>query len=120
MKSRIMYTESKAEGLCGPACIGRVFFNKSGKTLIYRNRKFQSLRGQGFKSNYRDIEAFREFWISGPRKDGQDRLYGERIPIRVDEDVWEEYWTQIRGLSLAPPTTTGKHAINGLLYLLSR
>ena len=30
MKSRIMYIESKAGGLTGPARIGRVTFSKSG------------------------------------------------------------------------------------------
>lgn len=36
------------------------------------------------------------YWISGPRKDGADRLYGERVPVEIDEDVREEYWTDIR------------------------
>ncbi|MEZ5148016.1 MAG: hypothetical protein R2759_13390 [Bacteroidales bacterium] len=29
-------------------------------------------------------------------KDGKDRLYGERLPIFIDEDIQEEYWTEIR------------------------
>jgi len=35
MKSRIMYIESKAGGLTGPARIGRVTFSKSGATIYY-------------------------------------------------------------------------------------
>ena len=57
MRSRIMYIESKAEGLNGPARIGRVTFNKTGKTLFYRDQSFQSMKGRGFKANYRDTEA---------------------------------------------------------------
>jgi hypothetical protein len=37
-----------------------------------------------------------EYWISGPRRDGQDRLYASNLPVEVDEDVREEYWTDIR------------------------
>lgn len=49
MKSRIMYIENKAEGLTGPARIGRVTFSKTGRTLYYKGRSFQSLKGEGFK-----------------------------------------------------------------------
>ena len=91
-----MYIESKATGLTGEARIGRVSFSKTGRTLYYRGRAFQSLRGAGFKANYYDIATGEEYWISGPRRDGADRLYGEPVPVEIDEDVREEYWTQIR------------------------
>ncbi|GMW02242.1 MAG: hypothetical protein AMXMBFR84_33780 [Candidatus Hydrogenedentota bacterium] len=91
-----MYIECKAEGLAGPARIGRVSFSKSGRSVKYHNKTFQTLRGAGFKSNYVDVESGEEYWISGPRKDGRDRLYGERVPIEIDEDVRVEYWTRIR------------------------
>jgi len=52
MRSRIMYIESKAEGLSGPARIGRVTFNRTGRTLSYKGQSFQSLKGQGFKANF--------------------------------------------------------------------
>lgn len=98
MKSRIMYIENKATGLSGPGRIGRVTFSKTGKTLHYRGRSFQSLKGQGFKANYYDIESGEHYWISGPRKDGADRLYGESVPVDIDEDVREEYWATVRGV----------------------
>jgi hypothetical protein len=96
-KSRIMYIEDKSEGLSGPARIGRVTYSKTGKTLKYGSQTFQSLKGRGFKSNYFDTETGRRYWISGARKDGQDRLYGERVPVEIDDDVAEEYWRDIRG-----------------------
>jgi len=96
MKTRIMYIEDKSGGLSGAARIGRVTFSKSGKSIRYKGKEFQSLKGSGFKSNYFDVETGDEYWISGCRKDGADRLYGERISVEIDDDVREEYWTEIR------------------------
>jgi hypothetical protein len=96
MKTRIMYIEDKSNGLTGPARIGRVEMTKLGKTIYYRGRTFRTLGGRGFKSNFYDVETGDEFWISGPRRDGRDRLYGERVAVEIDEDVRTEYWTKIR------------------------
>ena len=98
MKSRVMYVERKAGNLTGTARIGRVSFSKTGKTLYYRGKKLQSLKGNGFKANYIDLESGEDYWISGCRKDGADRLYGERVPIEIDDDAREEYWLEIRNL----------------------
>jgi hypothetical protein len=49
-------------------------------------------------ANYFDVETGEEYWISGPHRDGQDRLYGEGVPVEIDEDVRAEYWTEVRGL----------------------
>jgi hypothetical protein len=96
MKPRIMYIEDKSEGLSGPARIGLVTYSQTGRSLYYRGRTFKSLRGRGFKANWCDVESGEEFWISGPKKDGGDRLYSGSVEI--DEDVREEYWTAIRRL----------------------
>ena len=99
-KTRIMYIESKAGSLNGPARIGRVIFSKSGRSLTYAGRTFHLTR-RGFKANYYDVETGEEYWISGPRKDGQDRLYPQStIPVEIDEDVAAEYWTKIRGMPI--------------------
>jgi hypothetical protein len=96
MKTRIMYIEFKGESLTGEARIGRVQFSKTGKSIHYNGKTFQTLGGQGYKANYFDVETGEHYWISGCKKDGSDRLYGERIPIHIDEDVREEYWKEIR------------------------
>jgi hypothetical protein len=98
MKSRIMYIECKADGLTGPARIGRVTFSQTGKTLYYQGQTFQSLKGAGFKCNFYDVATGEYYWISGPRKDGADRLYGERDGVDIDVDVRLEYWRDIRGM----------------------
>ena len=90
-----MYIECKAGELPGPGRIGRVRFSKTGRTLYYREKKFQSLKGAGFKSNYYDVETREDYWISGPKRNGEDALYGS-APIEIDEDVREEYWREIR------------------------
>jgi len=94
--SRIMYIEDKSSGLEGDARIGRVYFSKTEKTLYYKGRKFQSLKGTGFKANYFDVVNGDEFWISGPRKDKNDRLYGGRLYVEIDEDVKKEYLAIIK------------------------
>lgn len=93
-----MYIECKASSLNGLARIGRVTFSKTGKSISYRGQTFQSLKGGGFKANYFDIDTGDEYWISGPRKDGNDRLYPDSSkPVEIDDDVVEEYWRDIRG-----------------------
>jgi hypothetical protein len=98
MKNRIMYIECKSEGLSGPARIGRVSFSKTGKSVYYQGKRFETLGGRGFKANYFEVETGEEYWISGCKRNGEDRLYGERKPVEIDEDVRTEYWTEVRGL----------------------
>jgi hypothetical protein len=103
-KTRIMYIEDKSDGLNGSARIGRVAMSKSGRSLHYDGRTFQSLSGGGFKANYFDVETGDHFWISGPRKDGKDRLYeGSTKPVEIDADVSDEYWKEIRGAPASRP-----------------
>jgi len=90
-RSRIMYIEDKSSGIEGPARIVRVYLSKSGKTFYYRGLKFQSLKGAGSKANYFEVESGDHYWISGPRKDQNDRLYGGNADVEIDEDVLEEY-----------------------------
>lgn len=97
MKTRIMYIECKSGGLTGPGRIGRVSFSKTGKMLYYGGKKFQSLKGDGYKANYYDVETGEHYWISGPKKNGGDQLYATGKTVKIDEDVREEYWTEIRG-----------------------
>lgn len=96
MKSRIMYIERKAGALTGEARIGRVTLNKTGGTLYYRDHVFRRIKGGGFKSNYVDEKNGEDYWISGPKRRGGDRMYGSNLPIKVDEDVRTEYWRDIR------------------------
>lgn len=79
MKTRIMYIESRGDGLIGPARIGRVTFSKSGATIYYAGRS-----------------------ISGVKRNGQDSLYATNVRPTIDADVHDEYWRAIRGLPVPP------------------
>ena len=94
MKSRIMFIEPGGGLGAYNARIGLVTFSKTGKTLQYNGQEFQSLKGMGYKRNYFDIETGEEYWISGPKKNGNDALYP--LDIEIDENIREEYWTEIR------------------------
>jgi hypothetical protein len=91
---RIMWIESKVDGLSGPARIGRVMPAR-GRALRYGDKKFQTLRGSGFKANYYDVETGDEYWISGCHRDGKDALYS--TTVEIDEDVREEYCARSAG-----------------------
>lgn len=115
MKYEIMYIEPKSGVAALDAVIGKVFLSKTGKTLRYDDREFQSLKGSGFKANYFDIETGDEYWISRPRKDGNDGLY--QITVHVDVDIRKEYWRDIRNMPERKDqekyTSTGKHRAGG-------
>jgi hypothetical protein len=81
--------------------------SKTGSTVYYRGKAFQSLKGAGFKANYYDVETGEHYWISGPRRDGEDALYTTNIATDIDEDIREEYWVTIRK---KPELKAHKHA----------
>lgn len=87
-----MYIELKEDGVNGTARIGRVAFSKTGKTIYYKDKKFRPFKG--YKANYFDEDTGEEYWITGCKRKGNDRLYS--VTIEIDEDVAEEYWTNIR------------------------
>lgn len=95
-KTRIMYIELKSGfGDCGPARIGRVTFSKSGRTIYYQGKAFQSLKGNGISGNYFDVDTGEEYWISGPKKDRSDRHWAGSGIVEIDDDVRDEYFQKI-------------------------
>jgi len=92
-----MYIEDKSNGLTGPGRVGRVRFSKSGKSVYYKGLTLQTLSGHGYKANYFDVATGAEYWVSGCKKRGGDRLYRGGV-VDIDDDVREEYWCRIRGL----------------------
>ena len=88
--------EHKGSLTGGDARICRVAYSKSGRSLYYRGSRFEATKS-GYKYNYIEVETGERYWITGPKKGGGDRLYNERVPIQIDEDVREEYWLDIRG-----------------------
>jgi hypothetical protein len=81
------------DGLDGPGRIGWVEFSKTGRSFYYQGRRLKKTKS-GFKHNCVDVESGEAYWVSGPKKDGSDKLYGG--VVEIGEDAREEYWTKIR------------------------
>ena len=96
MKEELMYIEYKSGNLAGTGRIACVKLSKTGKTFYYKSAELQSLKGEGYKENYKDIKTGVTFWISRCKKSGDDTLYP--AIIEIDEDVRKEYWLKIREL----------------------
>lgn len=96
---RIMFVQLKT---CfgidrGTSWIGWVDFNRSWKTARFQGRKLR--RGQGFDSNFVDVQTGEEFWVSGPKRDRSDARYGPRTTV-VEDDAREAYEDFLRGAPL--------------------
>lgn len=94
MKNRpeIKYVELKtgfSHG--GPAWIGIVSYSKSGRTLYFNGKALQSLKGTGITANYFDIESGDEYWVSGVKKNLQDRHEFGSGMIQVERRIKDEY-----------------------------
>ncbi len=89
---RIMYLEHKGSNLSGVGRIGWVDLSKSRRSYHYENETLQKC--VGYKYNAFNVETGVRYWISGPRRDGNDHLHGGRVEI--DEDARVEYWSSIR------------------------
>lgn len=108
MQTNIMYIEKRNNLSRGYTRIGKVKVNDSGNRISYNGRSFHSLKDCSFPGKFYDIETGEEFWISRCRSDDQDRLVNQHSPIFIDENVKEEYWTQIRN----EPEYTHRHIAN--------
>ncbi len=94
-RKRLMYIENKkVDGLTGHSKIGWVEVSKTGRSYHYQGKTFKKIKG-GFKHNCVEEETGKPYWISGPKKDGNDTLYGKGI-VEIDDDAREKYWTNIR------------------------
>lgn len=76
----------------GPATISWVSFSKTWKTVYYRDRTLHRLPyGSSGGGNHYDAETGEKYWVSGVKKDGNDRHSSGRGPVVIDEDAREEY-----------------------------
>ncbi|WGK95318.1 MULTISPECIES: hypothetical protein [Flavobacterium] len=91
MKPKIMYIENKSEGHSGSAWIGYAEFSKSGQTVYFDNKALKKLKTTGISGNHFDIETGEEYWVSGIKKNGQDRHWAGGGKVMLDKDCVEEY-----------------------------
>lgn len=81
----------------GPAWIGRVTFSKTGRTIYYRGKSLRRITGGGISANHRDVATGEEYWVSGVKKNGEDRHWAGSGTVEIDEDVREEYERIVQG-----------------------
>jgi hypothetical protein len=92
MKPQIMYIENKADrNDRGEAWIGKVEFSKTGQTVYFNNQAFKKMESGGVSGNFYDLETGDEYWISGVKKNGQDRHWSGGGKINIEEQIIEEY-----------------------------
>lgn len=80
----------------GPAWIGRVRLSKTGQTVYYRDKSLRRIAGGGVAGNHRDVETGDEYWISGVKRNQEDRHWAGNGRVEIDEDVREEYERIVR------------------------
>ena len=90
LKSDIMYIELKTGYHDnGPAWIGRVEYSKTRQTIYFNNKAFK--KGSLCSGNYFDIETGESYWISGVKKEGQDRHWAGSGKIMIETNIINEY-----------------------------
>lgn len=92
MKKEIRYIELKS-GFShgGPAWIAEVEFSKSGQTVYFNDTALKKLKHPGINANHFDIETGEEYWISGVKRNGQDRHWAGGGSVMLDEDIVSDY-----------------------------
>lgn len=86
----IKYIELKTGyGDDGPAWIGKVKISRSGNTVYFNDHAFQ--KHKGISGNFIDVESGDEYWISGVKKNGEDRHWAGNGKIVIDSKIVPEY-----------------------------
>ncbi|WP_198551034.1 hypothetical protein [Olleya sp. 1-3] len=91
-----MYIEHKTDqNDRGKAWIGDVEFSKSGKTIYFNGLALKKMTGTAYAysefSNYYDLENREAYWISGIKKNGQDRHWAGGGKIMIDRKIVNDY-----------------------------
>lgn len=87
----------------GPAWIGYVNESKSGRTLYFNGRGLMKLKGQrrgGAGGNYVDMETGESFWVSGVKKNGQDRHWAGSGKVQLEAAAVSDYLAAINAKTL--------------------
>ena len=102
MKRDLIYVELKSgHGHTGPAWIGFAGSSKSGATIYFDGKSFKSLKGMGISANFYDAGSGDEYWISGIKKNGQDRHWAGGGKVEIDAAAIGQYLAAM-GLSKLP------------------
>ena len=78
----------------GPAWIGYVTPSKTGRTLYFNGRGLMKRKGQRrgeSGGNYVDMETGESFWVSGVKKNGEDRHWAGSGKVLVEAAAVSDY-----------------------------
>ncbi|MGH9566063.1 MAG: hypothetical protein ACRD4I_08780, partial [Candidatus Angelobacter sp.] len=78
----------------GPAWIAYAEQSKTGRTLYFNGRGLMKLKGQrrgDSGGNYVDMETGESFWVSGVKKNGEDRHWAGSGKVLVEAAAVAEY-----------------------------
>lgn len=75
----------------GPAWIAHVILSRSKTTVYFNGRALKKAKGGGISGNYFDPESGEEYWISGVKKNGEDRHWRGSGRILVEAAALNEY-----------------------------
>lgn len=78
----------------GPAWIGYVTSSKTGRTLYFNGRGLMKLKGQRrgeSGGNYVDMETGDSFWVSGVKKNGEDRHWVGSGKVLIEAAAVPDY-----------------------------
>lgn len=92
---RLRYVELKSgHSDNGPAWIGYVTASKTGRTLYFNDRGLMKLKGQrrgDAGGNHIDMETGESFWVSGVKKNGEDRHWAGSGKVLIEAAAVAEY-----------------------------
>jgi hypothetical protein len=98
----------------GPAWIGYVTPSKTGRTVYFNGRALMKLKGQRRSEsggNYCDMETGESFWVSGVKKNGEDRHWAGSGKIMIEAAAVSEYLETIGSSALDRSRHEVSHAI---------
>jgi len=87
----------------GPAWIAYVTQSKSGRTLYFSGRGLMKRKGQRrgeSGGNYIDMETGESFWVSGVKKNGEDRHWAGSGKVLIEAEAVGEYLKLIKAKTL--------------------
>ena len=87
----------------GPAWIAYVTPSKSRRTLYFNGRGLMKLKGQRrgeSGGNYIDMETGESFWVSGVKRDGQDRHWTGSGKVLIEAVAVSDYLNTIKAKTL--------------------
>lgn len=96
MRKRIMYIEHKTmQNDRGDAWIAEVKFSKTSQTIYFNGLALKKMKGTHYAysefSNYYDLENRQAYWVSGVKKNGEDRHWAGGGKVNIEKKIIDEY-----------------------------